>query len=175
MNNMKTPVTIPHDTRLGLSVVVKTVTRLVKSFVFLFGLYIVSYGHLSPGGGFAGGVILTCAFVLVLLAFGRERALRRFNQHSAEVLDSIGALGFLATAVLGLFWSGIFFANWLAVPATGWLNTLCARCNVGPFRLLSAGTIPVNNLFIAVKVCASLFLVYALLAMLRLDVTSSED
>ena len=158
-----------------MSVVVKTITRLVKSFIFLFGLYIVSYGHLSPGGGFSGGVILTCAFVLVMLAFGRDHALRRFGLHTAEQYDSIGALGFLATAVVGFFSMGVFFANWLSVPAVSWLNAICTKCHVGPFRLLSAGTIPVNNLFIALKVCASLFLVYALLAMLRFDNAKTED
>ena len=87
----------------GMSIVVKTVTRWVKSFIFLFGLYIVFFGHITPGGGFSGGVILSCAFILILLSFGRERALRKFNIVNAETLDSFGALGFLLIAVLGFF------------------------------------------------------------------------
>ena len=40
----------------GMTVIVKTVTRWVKVFIFLYGIYIIITGHLSPGGGFAGGV-----------------------------------------------------------------------------------------------------------------------
>ena len=40
----------------GMTVIVKTITRWVKVFIFLFGAYIIVTGHLSPGGGFAGGV-----------------------------------------------------------------------------------------------------------------------
>ena len=160
----------------GMSIVVKTVTRWVKSFIFLFGLYIVFFGHITPGGGFSGGVILSCAFILILLSFGRERALRKFNIVNAETLDSFGALGFLLIAILGFFVAGVFFVNWMFVPGTGWMNTLMEHnLHAGPFRLLSAGTIPVNNLFIALKVCASLYLVFAVLSMLRLERGSEEE
>ena len=40
----------------GMSVIVKTVTRLTVGLIFLYGIYIVLHGHLTPGGGFAGGV-----------------------------------------------------------------------------------------------------------------------
>jgi len=56
----------------GMTVIVKTVSSWVKVLIFLFGIYIVLFGHLTPGGGFAGGVILACSYVLLLLAYGRE-------------------------------------------------------------------------------------------------------
>ncbi|MFO7956913.1 MAG: MnhB domain-containing protein [Candidatus Brocadiia bacterium] len=86
----------------GTSIVVKTVTRWVVGFIFLYGLYIMAFGHLTPGGGFAGGVILACAFVLEVLAWGKERAFRALPFGVAKKLDSVGALGFLLLAVLGL-------------------------------------------------------------------------
>jgi multicomponent Na+:H+ antiporter subunit B len=164
-----------RETTAGMSVVVRTVTRWVKSFIFLFGLYIVCFGHLTPGGGFSGGVILCCAFILMMLAFGRERALRRLPLGRAGVLDSVGALAFLVISVVSLFVAGVFFANWLAVPAAAGLRRLCTAIGVKPFHLLSAGTIPLCNLAIALKVCTSLFLVFAVLAMLRVDHEGQEE
>ncbi len=159
----------------GMSLVVRTIARWVKSFIFIFGLYIVFYGHLTPGGGFAGGVIICCSFILVLLAFGKERAFKRLSLERAGALDSIGALGFLLVAVAGIFFAGTFFVNWLSVPAAGSINSLLRKIGVGEFRLLSAGTIPVNNIWIAIKVCASMYLVFALLAMLRINDDTQED
>ncbi len=158
----------------GMSLVVKTVTRWVKSFIFIFGLYIVLYGHLTPGGGFAGGVIVSCSFILVLLAFGKKRAFRKLSLEKAGMLDSVGALGFLVVAVAGALFAGTFFVNWLSVPTSESLNSLLRKMGVGDFRLLSAGTIPVNNIWIAIKVCASIFLAFALLAMLRINETQEE-
>ena len=55
----------------GMSLIVKSVTRLVTAFIVIFGVYLVLYGHLTPGGGFPGGVVLACALILVTLSFGR--------------------------------------------------------------------------------------------------------
>jgi len=41
----------------GMSLIVKTITRLTVGLILLYGIYIVLHGHVSPGGGFAGGVI----------------------------------------------------------------------------------------------------------------------
>ena len=34
----------------------------------LFGIYVVAHGHLTPGGGFQGGVVLASGLLLVYLA-----------------------------------------------------------------------------------------------------------
>ena len=58
----------------GMSLIVKTVTRWLKAFLLLFGIYLVLYGHLSPGGGFSGGVVVASAFILLVLANGQRNA-----------------------------------------------------------------------------------------------------
>ena len=75
----------------GMSPIVKTVTGWVKGFILVFGIYIVLYGHLTPGGGFGGGVILAMAFVLLTLAYGKDESLRRLPYGVASELDSVGA------------------------------------------------------------------------------------
>ena len=62
----------------GLGVIVGTVARWLKGLVLLYGIYLVAYGHVSPGGGFAGGVVIACGFVLLTLAGGGRVGLEHF-------------------------------------------------------------------------------------------------
>lgn len=57
------------DTRR--SVVLETTVRLVFHTVLVFALYLLFAGHNQPGGGFVGGLVAGCAFVLRYLAGGR--------------------------------------------------------------------------------------------------------
>jgi multicomponent Na+:H+ antiporter subunit B len=136
----------------GMSLIVKNMTRLVAGFIAMFGVYIVLYGHVTPGGGFAGGVILAGGLVLIVLAFGEEFSRSVLPHDVAKVADSVGALGFLGVALLG-YVGGWFFANFLERGAVG--------------SLWSAGWLPVSNLAIGVKVGAGLFGVFLALAMFR--------
>ncbi len=53
------------------SIVLETAVRLVFHTVVLFSLYLLLAGHNSPGGGFVGGLVAGCAFVLRYIAAGR--------------------------------------------------------------------------------------------------------
>jgi multisubunit Na+/H+ antiporter MnhB subunit len=136
----------------GMTLIVKTITDFVVGFIVVFGAYIVLYGHITPGGGFAGGVIIACAFILLMLAHGRDVAFSRLGERTSHVLDTAGSLAFLFLGLSGLL-SGVFFLN--MVPRGEW------------FRLLSSGMILPCNIAIAFKVCCSLFLVFAVLATFR--------
>jgi multicomponent Na+:H+ antiporter subunit B len=135
-----------------MSLIVKNMTRLVAGFIAIFGIYIVLYGHVSPGGGFAGGVILAGALVLVVLAFGEEFSRKVFPHSVAQVSDALGATGFLLVALFGYMVGG-FFMNFLPRGEPG--------------SLFSAGTIPISNLAIGIKVGAGLFGVFLALALFR--------
>jgi multicomponent Na+:H+ antiporter subunit B len=141
----------------GMTVIVKTVTRWVKVFIFLYGVYIVITGHLTPGGGFAGGVIIACSYILLTLAYGKEFALKRLGPRTAAGLDSGGSLLFLIVALLGIGSGGLFFTNFLQKRYPG-----------GEFQLASAGFIPIANIAIGLKVFSCLFLVFIILSILRI-------
>ena len=66
----------------GMSLIVKTVTKLTLGFILLYGIYVALTGHLSPGGGFAGGVIVALSFIHVMLAFGKEAALKKLRSRA---------------------------------------------------------------------------------------------
>jgi multisubunit Na+/H+ antiporter MnhB subunit len=141
----------------GMSLIVKTIARWVKIFILLFGIYITITGHLTPGGGFAGGVIIVFLYILLVLAYGKEEAFKNSPKKLSSILDSSGALVFLTVGVLGFFFGGIFFDNFIQKIIPG-----------QEFELLSAGTIPVSNIAICFKVAGSLFSVFLILSVLRI-------
>ena len=98
----------------GMTSIVKNISRFMVVPIFLFGLYIVAFGHSGPGGGFAGGVILASPFILLMLAFGREFAVKSLSPSLALKLGCFGALGFIGIAIAGLCCNqGAFFWNFL--------------------------------------------------------------
>jgi len=136
----------------GMSPIVKSVTRLVAPFVAVFGVYDVLYGHVEPGGGFSGGVILAASGVLMVLAFGEGYARRILPFEGMRWTGSAAALGFLAVA-LGGYVAGAFFTNFLG------------RGEVG--ELASAGTLAISSLAVGIEVGAVLFGVFVALAVFR--------
>ncbi|MDD4980155.1 MAG: MnhB domain-containing protein [Candidatus Omnitrophica bacterium] len=64
----------------GMGIIVKTITRLTIGLIFIYGIYVSLHGHMRPGGGFAGGLIIALSFIHVLLAFGKDVALKKLNQ-----------------------------------------------------------------------------------------------
>lgn len=138
--------------KTGMTLIVKTITRLTVGLILLFGIYIVLHGHLSPGGGFAGGVIVALSFVHLMLAFGKDVAVSKISKNLASNLESIGALMFLTVGLLG-FLGGSFFLNILPKGI--------------PFNLFSAGTIPLSNISIGIKVGVGLFSIFLALVILE--------
>jgi len=146
----------------GMTIIVKTIASWVKVLIFLFGIYIILFGHLTPGGGFAGGVILASSYVLLMLAFGREFVQKDLPLALDSKLDCLGAFMFALIAILGLVFGGVFFVNFLQKYLPG-----------RPLNLISAGTIPLSNIAIGLKVGASLFLVIFLLSTFRRDTSAN--
>ena len=133
----------------GMTPIVKTVVRFAMGIVFIFGWYIIIYGHLTPGGGFAGGTILACGYVLLTLAFGKDVSLGKMTDMAASVLDNTCALLFVVIPITGIAF-GYFFLNYFY--------------HGEPFNLVSAGAIPVYNILIGLKVTSSLFAIFIALS-----------
>jgi multicomponent Na+:H+ antiporter subunit B len=109
--------------------------------VLVLGGYIVTHGHLTPGGGFQGGVILAAGVVLVFIA-GQLFALRRVRPIPAvELGEAIGAAGFALIAVGGMIFGVAALDNFLPLGT--------------PNQLLSAWTIPLLNVSVGVEVAGA--------------------
>lgn len=64
------------------NVVLIEIAKIIIPFIQVFGIYIILYGHLSPGGGFAGGTIVGSSLILYRIIFGKEKARKRLNYNS---------------------------------------------------------------------------------------------
>lgn len=113
------------------------------SFLFpitiLFGVYIFLHGHLTPGGGFQGGVVLASAFLLLLLS----NINFTFNHTVLHWVESLSGAFYVLLGLLGLILLGSFL-NPRFLP----LGTLG--------KLFSAGAIPLIYSFIGLKVGSEL-------------------
>ena len=54
--------------------ILESITEIVFPFVVIFGIYVVLNGHLSPGGGFSGGAILSAGLILYDVVFNQDNA-----------------------------------------------------------------------------------------------------
>lgn len=150
------------DESTGMGATVKTVTRWLKGPILLFGIYLVLYGHITPGGGFGGGVVIACAFILMTLASGERATQRIFSKGVASRLDSVGLLAFLMLGWLGTGWAGsYFYSNFVSTP------------EAAQFTLLSGGIMPMANLALGLKVGSVIFLVFTILT--AFQIVMQED
>jgi multicomponent Na+:H+ antiporter subunit B len=114
-----------------------TGTRLLLPLILLFGAYVFTHGHLTPGGGFQGGAILASAMLLLLLS----NPLQRFSHRLIAVIESTAGAAFVFIGLLGIVLAGGFLDNRI-LP-------------IGTFGdLFSAGAIPVIYTLIGLKVGA---------------------
>jgi multicomponent Na+:H+ antiporter subunit B len=138
----------------GMSLIVKTVTRLTVGLILIYGIYIVLRGHISPGGGFAGGVIMALSLVHFMLAYGKDAVTKTIGRRRGISIASCGALLFLSLAFLTL------------------KSSAPLRTGAPKHTLLSAGFTPFLDIFISVMVGAGLFTVVLALIIL---ITEKEE
>jgi multicomponent Na+:H+ antiporter subunit B len=127
------------------SKIVDLVSRKLVPYILLFGLYLISYGHLSPGGGFQGGVVLSSAILLLCLSRGVDAATRLFTSRVVNALEIAAFALFLAMAAAGMAVGVSFLGNFLPLGRIG--------------QVPSAGFILFLNLVIGLEVGTGITLI----------------
>jgi multicomponent Na+:H+ antiporter subunit B len=131
----------------GMTIIVKKTTQLIAGMVFMYGIYVIAHGHLTPGGGFAGGVIVAGSLILVTLAYGGDFLKLVKEESRTTIVESLATILVIMIAVSGfLFGTRIFFNNFLPKGIVG--------------HLISAGVLPLYNIFVGSEVAASIFIVF---------------
>lgn len=141
----------------GMTPIVKKVTQLIVGLIFLYGIYIITHGHLTPGGGFAGGAIIAGAFILLVLAYGSDILKLKKREEGSSVIESSSILIFLLLALAAFFiGTRVFFANYLPKGTIG--------------ELISAGVIPLYNIAVGIEVAAALFTIFLALVIYKEEI-----
>ena len=146
--------------RDGLSVIVQVVARWILVPILVYGLGVGFFGHLTPGGGFAGGVVIACGFVLATLAFGGRTGPAAAFSRWVSSLEALGAMSYLGMAALG-WTAGHFMRAWTP--------------RGDAFTLASAPFLVVVNLAILLKVGAGLFAGFMVLVLFDRSAGSLHD
>jgi multisubunit Na+/H+ antiporter MnhB subunit len=141
------------------NIIIKCGCDFLLPITLVLGMYIILHGHLSPGGGFQGGVVVSAAVVLVFLAYGNDGIKKTFAPDKMKVTENIGSLMYTFFGLLGILMGANFCRN--------------AIFNVGnPGDLYSSGTIFWMNFSVGLKVMMGIG--FMLIVMLKVLDTKNE-
>lgn len=128
--------------------ILQVVASLVVPLVFLFGIYIILNGHLSPGGGFSGGAMIGAGMILYVAAFGFDKTEKFFNEKVYKCIK-----------VTALICYGCIVTYYFLTGANGFESLIPLGA---PGKILSGGiTLPIN-VFVGSEVACTMYAFYAL-------------
>lgn len=124
------------DIKAESNFMLQTASKLLFPIILLFGIYVMIYGHLSPGGGFQGGVIIASGVLLLLISHKDFEV-----PHSVVVLlETFAGISYVLIGLIGLIVLDKFLGNFLPHDIS----------NIG--LLLSGGVIPIIYIIVGIKV-----------------------
>ena len=113
----------------------------------VLGVDVVTHGHLTPGGGFQGGVVLATGVHLLYVA-GSYQMLRRLRPLSwYKLAEALAAGAFVVLGLAGLLLSGAFLLNVLPYGTLG--------------DLFSSGTVFALNAAVGAEVASGIVVLLA--------------
>lgn len=136
------------------SVILKLISLPISIILICLGIMTILGGHITPGGGFQGGAMIASGILLSVLVYGVGNSPLELSHLYVEVLESVGALGFIVFGLIGLFVGGFYLYN----VGTDFLN-IVPQAIQSVFHypdVTNAGIIPYLNIFVGLKVFVGL-------------------
>ena len=121
------------------NVIAKCASDKILPLAVVYIFYIILHGHLSPGGGFQGGVLMVAVVALICLGHGYQTTIDTLSYHLMHTTEGYASIFYVALGFLGVA-MGAHFAQ----------NVLYTHGAIG--SLYSAGTIFWMNVTVGVKV-----------------------
>ncbi|MCU1345959.1 MAG: hypothetical protein JWL70_2225 [Acidimicrobiia bacterium] len=115
--------------------------------VVLLGLSVIGHGHLTPGGGFQGGVVLASGLALLYVAVDAATFRTALPDGALEPVEAFGLSAYAVIGLLGLVFGSAVMDNFLPFGHLG--------------RLVGGGTIPLLSVAVGIEVAAGTLLVTA--------------
>lgn len=128
--------------------ILRAIAALAIPIILMMGCVVVINGHLSPGGGFSGGAILSTALILAANAYGFDKVHSFFSERTF-IISSSTALMIYALSKGYSFFTG---ANHI--------HSIIPKGTIGD--ILSGGLILPLNICVGLIVAGTLYGFYAL-------------
>jgi multicomponent Na+:H+ antiporter subunit B len=88
--------------------IVTNTVRLIVPVIQIFAFYVLAHGHVSPGGGFQGGVAMGASFILIALSWDLKTALNRFPIDRCFTIAAWGIIIYAGIGLLSMVLGGEF-------------------------------------------------------------------
>ena len=128
--------------------ILRAVASLSMPVILLMGCVVVINGHLTPGGGFSGGAILSTALILCANAYGFDRVHAFFNERTFIVSSSTALMIYALSKGYSFFTGANHFTSIIPKGTIG--------------NILSGGLILPLNICVGLIVAGTLYGFYAL-------------
>lgn len=123
-------------------VILVQAVAVLAPFIMVFGFYVIIHGHLSPGGGFAGGTIIAAALILNTL-----------SRRGFQLFDAGRLLKYISVPLI--------LYSLLKAAGTFFPESLHGIVSKGvPGNLLSGGLIIPLNLAVGMVVACAMYLLF---------------
>ncbi len=126
-------------------VIVRVIARIMIPFIQLYGIFIILNGHISPGGGFAGGALIGVSLIIYTLVYGVVPAEKKFSHRLGDLAEAGGILFYILIGMVGVALGGAFLSN---------LDVGFPSGEAG--AILSGGMIPLLMIAIGIKVTSTI-------------------
>lgn len=125
-------------TRSSSGFILRVGSKMILPLILIVGVYVITHGHLTPGGGFQGGAMIATAMLLMSLSDPKFfPSIRNF-----KILEGLSGTAFIVIGLIGISTRGYFLSNFMDTDTIG--------------NLFSAGTLPILYIFIGLKVGSEL-------------------
>lgn len=129
-------------------VILQKVAFVLVPIVFIFGIYVILNGHLSPGGGFSGGAMIGAGMILYVSAYGFDKMQKFFNENTYKVVKVAALCTYCVVITYYLFMGANDFNNHISLGVPG--------------MIFSSGIILWLNIFVGIEVACTMYAFYAL-------------
>ena len=93
------------------NIVPKCGADVIIPFAFVYLFYIILHGHLSPGGGFQGGILAVSVVVLLYLGYGYKVTKQALYPEAMRRLEGLALIIYVVLAMAGVVLAGQFCQN----------------------------------------------------------------
>ncbi|ADI31281.1 MnhB domain-containing protein [Staphylothermus hellenicus] len=164
----------------GMSVISKTVTKIILVAVPVVAASVALHGHLTPGGGFQGGSIFAVSSLLAIVALGTGFLYRRgWTKMRLLGFRTLGLL-IISTTVISLFVVGVFSGITAYIVQNQWKPWapigMGYLVDLGVFgNILYSGSLIFLNLAEFLAVSAGLSLAFIIMALPKKKLVEGGD